>query len=327
MQKVIFVHKQAPGDLLMLSAAIRDLHKGHPNKFLTDLRTNQPDIFLNNPYLTKIKDGEADIIIEVKSALINQSSGCAKHFIHSFKENIEKQLGISYPITAFKGDIHLSKAEMSWKSQIAEMGIKKPFWILVSGGKFDFTSKYWPQEYYQEVINHFKNKILFVHCGKKEHFHPKLDNCIDLIGKTSPRQFIRLMYHAIGAVCPITYTMHLAAATPSKYNLPSRPCIVIAGGLESPTWEAYPNHNFLHSVGTMKCCSTGGCWKSKCSLPKNKSFTSANICKNRVNWGEVPSDYKNELSDFHYPKCMTNITPKKVISAIEDYHNGDLLCF
>lgn len=323
--KVLLNHKQAPGDLLMLTAAIRDLHKAFPNKYIVDVRTSHLDIFLNNPYISKIKDGEEDVFIDIKSSLINTSSSCAKHFIHSFKECIEKSLSINYPITEFKGDIHLSKAEISWKSQVSDLGVKGPFWIVVSGGKFDFTSKIAPIEYYQEVINYFKGNITFVHCGRREHFHPKLDNCIDLVGRTSLRQFIRLMYHSVGVLCPITCAMHLAAATPSRYGLKSRPCVVIAGGLESPSWEAYPSHRFLSSVGTLACCASGGCWKSKCSLPINKEYKLSNICKNRVIWGDVPNDYKNDLKDYCIPKCMTSITPNIIIKAIESYYNGNIL--
>ena len=35
---------------------------------------------------------------------------------------------------------------------------------------------------------------------------------LDLREKTDTRQFVRLMYHADGVVCPVTFAMHLAAA-------------------------------------------------------------------------------------------------------------------
>jgi hypothetical protein len=61
--------------------------------------------------------------------------------------------------------------------------------------------------------------------------------------------------------------MHLAAAVETRpIAHPSRPCIVVAGGRESPNWEAYPTHQFLHTVGVLPCCATGGCWRSR-TLP------------------------------------------------------------
>lgn len=35
---------------------------------------------------------------------------------------------------------------------------------------------------------------------------------------------------------------------------------------EPPHWEAYPHHQFLHTVGALPCCGDGGCWKSRCQL-------------------------------------------------------------
>jgi len=35
--KLILQNHQAPGDILMLTAAVRDLHRCHPGKFLTDV--------------------------------------------------------------------------------------------------------------------------------------------------------------------------------------------------------------------------------------------------------------------------------------------------
>jgi len=58
--------------------------------------------------------------------------------------------------------------------------------------------------------------------------------------------------------------MHLAPAIEPKRGLKARrPCVVIAGGREPPHWEAYPTHAFLHTVGTLACCLTGGCWRSR----------------------------------------------------------------
>src|SRR5690606_10470166 len=81
---------------------------------------------------------------------------------------------------------------------------------------------------------------------------------------TSIRQLVRLMYHADGAVSPISLLMHLAAAVPTPPGKPkSRPCVVIAGGREPPHWTAYPHHQFIHTVGALPCCDQGGCWKSR----------------------------------------------------------------
>ena len=66
----------------------------------------------------------------------------------------------------------------------------------MAGGKYDFTAKWWNPSWYQAVVDHFRGRIQFVQCGEEHHWHPCLDNVINLIGKTDTRQFVRLMHHA-----------------------------------------------------------------------------------------------------------------------------------
>ena len=114
-------------------------------------------------------------------------------------------------------------------------------------------------------MDHFQGRIPFVQCGEQGHWHPRLAHVIDLVGRTTTREFVRLMYHAEGVLCPVTFAMHLAAAVPTRAGRPPhRPCVVVAGGREPPHWEAYPHHQFLHTVGMLSCCADGGCWKSRC---------------------------------------------------------------
>ena len=106
-------------------------------------------------------------------------------------------------------------------SQVEELGFRGRFWIMMAGGKFDFTAKWWNPAWYQRVVDHFRGRIQFVQCGEAQHWHPQLDGVINLVGKTDIRQFVRLMYHADGVVCPVTFAMHLAAAGSATASLPS----------------------------------------------------------------------------------------------------------
>ena len=157
-------------------------------------------------------------------------------------------------------------------SQVQEITkVPVPFWIVVSGGKFDFTAKWWDPARLQKVVDHFAGRILFVQVGEKGHHHPALPGVMDLRGKTDLRQLIRLMHHAQGVVCPVTFAMHLAAAVELRgpceaypRGMPrNRPCVVIAGGREPAQWEAYPHHQYIHTNGALRCCDNGGCWKSR----------------------------------------------------------------
>ena len=53
--KVIFRNFLSPGDIMMLTAAVRDLKLSFPN-FEIDVRTSCSEIWENNPYLTPLDE-------------------------------------------------------------------------------------------------------------------------------------------------------------------------------------------------------------------------------------------------------------------------------
>ena len=58
MRRLILRNFQSPGDIVMLTAAVRDLHLAYPGQFVTDVRTSCPELWEHNPYLTALPDGE-----------------------------------------------------------------------------------------------------------------------------------------------------------------------------------------------------------------------------------------------------------------------------
>ncbi|HUS72261.1 MAG TPA: glycosyltransferase family 9 protein [Sedimentisphaerales bacterium] len=314
--KYILKNYQSPGDIVMLTAAVRDLKLSHP-EIEIDVDTGCSELWENNPHLTKGLKAE---IIKADYPLIHESNEGQHHFIHAFRLFLEDKLNLRIKPTKFKGDIHISDEEKGWTSQIEDMGIKNRFWIINAGGKYDFTAKWWSPISYQKVIDHFKGKITFVQVGQKEHWHPKLNGVVDLIGKTDLRQLIRLVYHSSGVVTGVSLLMHLAAAIESKHGLLNRPGVVISGGREPVQWEAYPHHRYLAVNGAMTCCDNGGCWKSRCQLvgdgdKKDKE----ELCLHPVELRTKPP--------IRIPKCMDMIKADDVIRAIQTYYTGGVLDF
>jgi len=313
MERLILRNFQSPGDVLMLTAAIRALHVTYPGRFVTDVRTSVPALWENNPFITPLNEEQDVRVIDMQYPLVHESNESPYHFIHGFAQYLERQLSLRIPLKAFKGDIHISSLEKSWMSQVEELGFRERFWIIVAGGKYDFTAKWWNPAWYQEVVDHFRGKVQFVQCGEASHWHPRLENVIDLVGKTDIRQFIRLMYHADGVVCPVTFAMHLAAAVETKPGRRrNRACVVIAGGREPPHWEAYPHHQFISTNGALDCCDNGGCWKSRCQPVGDGDMKDQDLCA-------YPVDLR---SDLRIPRCMHMITPDDVIRRIELYMEG-----
>jgi len=327
-------HSLCPGDILTMTAVVRDLHKNYPGQYITDVVTSYPELWEHNPYVTPLDSRDADVTrYALEYPLIHESNTSPYHMIHGFAQNLEKQLGVRIPLKQFKGDIHISEEEKGWLPQVEEeqFGHKGDFWIMMAGGKYDFTTKWWSPDSYQAVVDHFKGKIQFVHPGLNRqpfwtktkgggrtpnphaHWHPELSGVIDLTGKANLRQLIRLMYHAKGVVCPITFVMHLAAATPTTdLDFPNRPCVVIAGGREAAHWEAYPHHQFISTNGMLSCCANGGCWKARAKPLGDGTKEDLSLC-------EKPVHLDKEIS---VPYCMNMITPTDVIRRIEMYYEG-----
>jgi len=318
MRKIILTHHLSPGDVTMLTAVVRDIKKAHGDAFQIDVRTSCDELWENNPYITNLDSKDKDVeTIQCDYPLIHNSNEGAYHFIHGFYHFLEDHLKIKIPVTKFKGDIHISDDEKGWISQIEELGIKDNYWIIMAGGKYDFTAKWWNPKSYQKVVNHFRGKITFIQCGESTHWHPPLKNIVNLIGKTDTRQYIRLVYHSVGVLCPVTFAMHAAAAIPVKDGRPlSRACVVIAGGREPSQWEEYPQHRFLSVNGCLDCCDNGGCWKSRCQkVGDGDEKDTKDLCI-----------YPVQIeSDLCIPKCLDMISANDVIRAIEMYYIGGSL--
>lgn len=313
-RKLILRSHLSPGDIVMLTAAVRDLHLAYPGAFITDVQTSASQLWENNPYVTPMDPGSGNLdLVEMHYPLIQSSNTRPYHFIHGYIQFLEERLQLRIPITAFKGDVHLSRTEKGWMSQVAERGYEGPFWIMVAGGKYDFTAKWWDPTSYQKIVDHFWGRLPFIQVGEKDHWHPPLNGVLSLIGKTDIRQFVRLMYHADGVVCPVTFAMHLAAAVETKPGKPkNRACVVVAGGREPAQWEAYPHHQYISTNGALRCCDNGGCWKSRCQTVGDGDAKDRDLCPSPV---EITPELK-------IPKCMDMIRPDDVIRRIEMYLEG-----
>jgi ADP-heptose:LPS heptosyltransferase len=315
MRKLILRNFQSPGDTIMLTAAVRDLHRSYPGEFLTDVRTPSPDLWAYNPYVTPLSDSDPGVeVIDCHYPLIHRSNTTPCHFLHGFVSYLNDVLGLRIKVTDFKGDVHIGDVEKAWFAEVEKSATNtRPFWLLVSGGKFDYTIKWWDHDRYQQVVDHLRDRIEFVQVGEAHHHHPPLRGTIDLRGQTTLRQLVRLVYHAEGVLSPVSLLMHLAAAVETKPGAPTnRPCVVIAGGREAPHWTAYPHHQFIHTVGALRCCENGGCWKSR-TLPLGDGD---------------PKDRPEELCvDVvgRLPRCMDMITADEVIRRIELYFRGGAL--
>ena len=304
MEKLILRSFQSPGDVVVMTAAVRELHRQYPSRYATDVRTPVAALWEHHPDVTAIADGEGRPL-DMHYPLVNQSNQRPVHFLEGYCEYLAAQLELpSLRPQEFRGHIYLTDQEKGWVNQVEETArYKGRFWLVNAGTKRDFTCKGWPLEYFQAVIDQFRGRLMFVQVGAVEHEHAPLAGAIDLRGKTDHRQLIRLVYHAAGVLTGVSYPMHLTAAVPRpEWMIGLRPCVVVGGGREPVHWEQYPGHHYLHTIGALACCATGGCWKSRTVPLGDGDRKDRDLC---------------EQPHAGYPRCMWLIRPDEVIRTVE----------
>src|SRR5437773_1097924 len=105
MKKLVLKHFRSPGDVLMLTASVRDLHLSYPGRFITDVRTSCPALWENNPHLTPLEESDPKVQgIECEYPLINRSNQAPYHCLHGFIEFLNERLKLQIKPSAFHGD-------------------------------------------------------------------------------------------------------------------------------------------------------------------------------------------------------------------------------
>jgi hypothetical protein len=316
MEKFILHNRLAPGDVAVMTAAVKAVQDANPGRFQFDYRGTGSELWWFNPYLTPL-DPAAEDVHNLQTNYTNgigSSNQRPRHFIEGYTQFFKEKFGVKAPVNHFHPDIYINDEEKSWISQVEEITrVNHPYWILVAGGKFDYTIKWWDYRRFQKVVNKLRGKVCFVRVGQTNDYHPPIDGVIDLKGRTDLRQLIRLVYHSQGVLCPVTLMMHLAAGVPCPPDRPPRrPCVVVAGGREPVQWESYPSHQFIHTQGQLPCCMEGGCWKSRTTPIGDNDPKDKCLCLNLV---ERPG-----LEPL--AQCMDMITADDVVHRIEGYFHG-----
>ena len=274
-----------------------------PNKYLVDVRTPCPDIWENNPHITPIADDDKDACqINLQYPSINESGQRPITFCNGFTRFLAAYLGVSMEAVTNRPRLYLSDEEKTWANQVRQYftdGRDVPYWIINAGVKNDFTAKQWPIEHYQDVVNRTRGRIQWVQIGESGHNHPKLEGVIDLRGKTTTRELIRLVYHSQGGLGPVTFLQHLCAAW-------EKPYLCLLGGREDVFWVSYPRQHTFHTVGLLDCCRHGGCWKSRVVKLNDGDSKDDDLCQFPV------VGLQRSVS-----KCMAMIQPAEIICTLE----------
>ena len=290
--KIQFTTSESLGDEIVFTAAVESIKKQKPDWQIA-MKSNKPPVWANNPHLSPATPDFFDY--PVKYPAINESNQRCITYLQAMLEHVAKSLDTQLYLTTNRGHIYLTEDEMK---KYADM---KPYWIVIPSGKKDYTCKLWSQDYYQQVVNHFMGKVRFVQSVEKNGYGSgKLRNCVDYLVDIPIRDMFSLVYNAEGVVSHVTSWQHIAGAF-------QKPYVCIAGGREGAVWiNSYPFQHTLHTVGSLPCCSHGGCWKARVQALNDNEKHDKNLCLK-------PMFYEGQW----VPECLLKIKPRDVITTME----------
>ena len=331
-QRIVIRHRWALGDTVLMTGLVRDIHRAYPGKYEIKVDTNWTNVWWNNPYVTKFEEAglprPLKVTVEWGDAIKWNAYAKykdrkeMKHILAWYHYDFEKRTGIQVPVTDPRPDLHLDAEERKRR-------IQGRYWVIVSGGKTDMTTKHWHAHRHQEVVD--KLAMQGIHCVQvgavhASHIHPPLHGVTNMVGKTeNVRDLWNLILHSDGVICGVTGAMHIAAAF-------EKPCVVHAGGREEPWFEAYVNnfqafgkdanpvsveHKFLHTIGLLPCCDVQGCWKKRTVPldPQDLTRKTYQMCRQPV----------RPENSHPVAGCQDLILSDHVVEAVMDYYDENIL--
>ena len=197
-REIILKSGLCPGDITVLTAAIRDLHRCYPGKFTTAYDTNCNGLFLHSPVMRAKGQLPHGKEFQTHYPAIHQSNQRRRHFIHGYIEYFNRKLQLAIKLTDFRPDLHLSEKEKR------EPYIKPPYWVLLAGGKKDYTAKLWDPACWRDVVMQMRND------GHR----------VVQVGHVSDKHQPDLRRPRTAVVDPVDHTLVSAEATPRVLPFP-----------------------------------------------------------------------------------------------------------
>lgn len=337
-RRIVFHNRQAIGDILMFSCAIRDFKRAFP-EVEVQVQSTVMHIWDFNPYINRDKwveiinplnlyegkeklsdvqklelnkkaieiaiERDMPVLVYIGSGkATNASNRSDLHFSNAYRISMETVLGVRIPQGPIRADIYMSETEYS-----APAIVEPPYWLITAGEKGDWTCKTFAFQKWQEVVEKLP-QIKFVQLGSTGHKHPELSgpNVINFIGKTQDRHtglrdLFNLFNYCEGSMGLVSFQMHLAAA----FN---KPCIVIAGAREPVHFTRYPGQQYLASDGCLPC-----------TVKSNDEPTSCWFCK--IERCPVTTKFAGQ----EVPLCADLFTSDDIVRSVLRYYEGGRLSF
>jgi len=339
-RQIVFHNRQALGDILMFTCAVRDFKRAFP-EVEVQVQSTAMHIWDHNPYINRDKwievlnphtlHADAKSLSDIQRQELNRraiqiasekdipvlafigpgkatnaSNRSDNHFANAYRISMETLLGVRIPQGPIRPDVYMTEEEYS-----APPLVEPPYWLITAGEKGDWTCKTYAFERWQKVVEHFP-QVKFVQLGSTGHKHPVLsgDNVVNFIGKTQDRHtgirdLFNLFNYCEGSMGLVSFQMHLAAA----FN---KPAVVIAGAREPVHFTRYSGQQYLATDGCLPCTVDNG------DSPKACWFCKIERC---------PYVSETVEQGQKIPLCADLISSFDVIKAVSNYYVGGRLKF
>lgn len=315
---------RAPGDTVALTAFLRDLKRQFSKISVGVRATGANELLAGNPHLDQVGDQAQQIAMDYRPGIDACKLGAQVTYLEEFHRDFFRKTGLEVPLTEPRPELHLTEDEKQNRP------LAPRYWVVVAGHKWDASIKAWSSRSYQEVVDlTAAHGVRWVQVGlvrdsRAKHVHFPLEGVTNLIGQTTLRQLMCLIYHADGVLCGASMAMLMAAAF-------WRPCVVVAGGRENWQWLAFTRenpawgqlasqvqvpHRFFHTIDQLDCCQGRGCWRAQVIPPhQDSAFPDKHYCAQPV----------TEATGQVLPRCMQLVTSQQVAQAVLSYYTDGTL--
>lgn len=285
--KIIIKNNGDLTDTIILSALVRDIHECYPGLFITDVMSKYDFMLEDAPYIKHL-DMDSD---DVNIVGVTHNDKSPLHRIQTLYQDFNDKTGLEVKPTKLTGEVYISDG-----IENSDPPHDSDYWIMSTTEHTEYSALGWDKKYFQEIKEYFKGRIEFVEVNMEN---------ID-----SWRDLIPLVYHSSGIICANDALSHLSAAIRFKGDPKRlRPCVVVGGGIQSPSKVSYDGQQYLNTIGMLQCCKYGGCYKTKILENGDEEENPNDSC-----------DYIVKRSDGEYlSKCMSMINHFDVIRIVERY--------
>lgn len=247
----LFRYTKALGDALFLTTVAREVKKRNPRAKIHVI-TGLPVIFKNNPDVDKVSPEPEKGVKGLGKYLMRYEHKFPwkKHIIYDCMAVAD----LPADNIQLKTYLYPSQDDFAWADALVQKLGGAPILInRVAGPRTD--KKNWPNSYWEKLLPELLKLGPVVEIGT-QYPSPLIvheGTFLDLVDKTSLHQSAALMSRSRLLICPVTGTLHMAAA----FDLPT---LCILGGSEPAHATQYANTHYLeYRPPCHNCYEQGPC--------------------------------------------------------------------